>query len=283
MIKPEKIITELARVWDKFWFGQKEFSRLGLFRMVFGLVLFVMYAYRQKDVEFYFFDSGFVTWQVAQEILSHFYTRPFVWFPKNDLMILILHSTFLVSIFVMALGVFGRWFQCVVLFLHLTFVFRNPPIMYGADLLASFFLFYLCLADSTRHYSVLNLFFKPIDKVRPLSDALNSVAIRFFQIQLCVIYGYTGMEKLKGQPWWDGTALWGAITNSQLAIVDFTVLFETYFPVLVWMPKIRPFVLLSGVIFHLMIGLTMGLVFFSAVMVSCYIFFLPITKRAKIS
>ena len=156
--------------------------------------------------------------------------------------------------------------------------------------MASFFLFYLCLADSTRHYSVLNLFVKQIDKSRPMSDALNSVAIRFFQIQLCVIYGYTGMEKLKGGPWWDGTALWGAVTNSQLAFMDFTFLshwpiviiigtyftliFEIYFPALVWVPKIRPFVLLCGVIFHAMIGLTMGLVFFSAVMVSCYIFFL---------
>lgn len=288
----KKIIDSVkgfARAWDNFWFGLKDFSSLGLFRVVFGTLLFIMYAFRQKDVEFYFFQSGFVSWDTAQEILSQFYARPFIWFPGNDLAALVMHSTYLVGIFIMVLGVFGRWFQCIILFLHLTFVFRNPPIMYGADLIASFFLFYLCLADSTRHYSVLNLFIKPTQKVRPVSDALNSLAIRMFQIQLCVIYAYTGMEKLKGGPWWDGTALWGAVTNSQLAFVDFTflahfpiviivgtyftLLFEVYFTALVWVPKIRPLVLFCGVVFHALIGLTMGLVFFSGIMVSAYVFF----------
>ena len=122
-------MKKALRVWDDFWFGLKDFAPLGLFRVVFGSIIFIMYAYRQKNVEFYYFDSGFITWETAQALLSHFYARPFVWFPSGDLSALVLHSTFLVGIFVMILGIFGRWFQCLILFLHLLFVFRNPPIM----------------------------------------------------------------------------------------------------------------------------------------------------------
>jgi hypothetical protein len=59
-----------------------------------------------------------------------------------------------------------------------------------------------------------------------------------------------------------------------IAVMTFaTFLWEIYFPALVWIRPIRRYVLLFGVFLHAMIALSVGLVFFSAAMVSTYIFF----------
>ncbi|OQW50857.1 MAG: hypothetical protein A4S09_11060 [Proteobacteria bacterium SG_bin7] len=288
-------INLFFKPWDDFWFGNKDFYCLSLFRVVFGLILLVMYSFRHIDVSFYFLDSGFLPRDLIHFVLPEFYRPPIMWFPKSDIGIVILHSCYLAGLVVMILGVFGRWFQVLLLAIHLMFIFRNPTVIYGADIVSSFWLFYLCLVDARQNWSILN-FFKnkgdtgKLEKARPISDLLNSAAIRLFQIQLCIIYGYTGMEKLKGAPWWEGTALWNVVANSQLALMDFsfvlrwplviiigtyfTLIFEIYFPALVWPKKIRMWVLLAGVLLHIGIAITMGLVFFSAVMVASYILFL---------
>jgi hypothetical protein len=53
-----------------------------------------------------------------------------------------------------------------------------------------------------------------------------------------------------------------------------TVLFEVYFPVLVWFKPLRKWVLAVGCALHAGIGLSVGLVFFSFAMVSTYVVFL---------
>ena len=110
------------------------------------------------------------------------------------------------------------------------------------------------------------------------------------QIQICVIYMYTGFEKLKGNTWWDGTALWTVFANPQFsawnliwlknfplffAIGTFvTVIYEIYFPAMVIHRKIRPYWLMAGLFFHCAIGMTLSLMPFSFVMLSTYFLFL---------
>ena len=102
---------------------------------------------------------------------------------------------------------------------------------------------------------------------------------------------FSGMEKLKGSSWWDGTALWTVLANPQMTVTDFTwlrhlpalialltfstILFEVYFPVLVWVKKTRPWILLAGFGFHFGIGVVMALYSFAMVMIAPYVLFIP--------
>jgi hypothetical protein len=289
-----KYVKDLLKAWDTFWFGNKDVYPLALFRVILGLVLLTMYSVRHMSVSLFYFDSGILPRELIGHVLPPFYRPPIMWFPSSDIGAILLHSSFLVGLLVMVLGVFGRWFQVLLLGMHLMFIFRNPTVIYGADIITSFWLFYLCLSDSREYFSIWNIGRSVRNrterKIPQISSLLNSVSIRLIQLQLCIIYGYTGMEKLKGQPWWDGTALWNVMGNTQLALMDFsflmnfplliiigtyfTVVFEVYFPALIWPKKIRPWVLLAGVALHVGIALTMGLVFFSAVMLSAYVLFL---------
>jgi hypothetical protein len=119
---------------------------------------------------------------------------------------------------------------------------------------------------------------------------LSSMAFRFAQIQVCIIYGFSGLMKIEGPHWWRGEAVWDVLINQQLARWDFswlaafpivitlstyaTLLWEVYFPVLIWLKPMRRVTLLVGVMLHLGIGLALNLPYFAGVMIATYILFL---------
>jgi hypothetical protein len=170
-------------------------------------------------------------------------------------------------------------------------LFRNYGVAFGVDQITSFFLMYLALTQADARLSVRSLWREQKNLPALSGGILTSVFYRLLQIQLCLIYIYSGMEKLKGQSWWDGTAVWSVLANSQMVIADFTwlrhvpffivlisfstILFELYFPVLVWVPAVRRYLLMAGVLFHAGIGVMMALWAFAIVMISPYVLFVP--------
>jgi hypothetical protein len=197
------------------------------------------------------------------------------------------HGLLVVGLFFLACGIGGRFLALLVWVLHIGFLQRNFSIAFGADLVGGIFLLYLAMTQSCARLSLWRLK-KPKNPVAP--DVLTNVFYRMIQVQLCMIYAYTGFEKLKGMSWWDGTALWTVMANPQMVIADFswlrfvplvvvgvtfaTVIFEIYFPVLVWVPKTRKIVLVSGILFHTGIGLMMALHSFALIMMAPYVLFL---------
>ena len=110
------------------------------------------------------------------------------------------------------------------------------------------------------------------------------------QIQICVIYGFSGMEKLKGTRWWDGSAIWDVLSIGNMQRWDLSfvahfpillstavyvvLLFEIYFPVLVWLRRWRLPMLVFGVQMHIGIYVFMNLPSLGFMMISLYALFL---------
>lgn len=275
--------------WDGFWFAKIDLYNLGLFRIIYAGTLFLMYLFRQKDVDLFYSEAGLLPKDLALQILPEAF-RPSVLFVLwSDQFLSLVHGLFIVSLLMICLGLFSRFFSVIAWFLHLGFLYRNYGVAFGVDQITAIWLFYLMFTQADARLSLRNYLFKKV--ARSEGDLLTSVFYRFIQIQLCVIYLYSGFEKLKGQTWWDGTALWSVFANSQMVIADFTwtknfpmviiavtfgtILFEVYFPVLVWFKKTRPWFLVVGVCFHAAIGVLMALWAFALVMISPYCLFLP--------
>ncbi len=302
-------IGSLWSTWEEFWFAPIDPLPLALFRICLGLNLLVMYGLRHFDLATHYTDAAVIGSANALSVLPESYRpaielfrlitpHPFLW-----------HWIFLASLVLITMGIGGRISAFIALLLHLAFMQRNVSVVYGADIVTSFFLFSLVLsggsqalniftwlrarqgvsAESGRDASVsgsCSLFGRFKYKQKWFFDALTTTGVRLLQIQLCVIYAYTGWEKLKGATWWDGSALWSVMGNSQLMLVDLSwlkdfpivigvmthtaLLFEIYFPVLVWMKPLRKWVLLYGCLMHVGIAVLMGLFFFSGAMLSAY-------------
>lgn len=281
------------RSWNaiqNFFFAPRSLYHLGLMRVIVSSALFGLYCWRQMEVPFYYTDGqGVVLRQQALNLIPEFFKPPFEVFIWPDSSVQFMHALLLVGLFGLMLGIGGRVWTLCTWFLSLGFLQRNYFVAYGADLIGTMWLFYLSWTRHNAYFSVLNTF-KPERLSQIKCDILSSAGARMIQIHLCIIYGYTGLQKLKGGSWWDGTSLWTVWGNRQMTVVDMawtshfplmiaafvfmTLFFEVYFPMLIWRPKLRPWVLLFGFFFHLGIAVTMGIWSFASIMISAYVLFL---------
>src|SRR5262249_18410066 len=175
----------------------------------------------------------------------------------------------------------------------LNYIHRMPATLFGEDAMMIILLTYLMIGPSGAALSVDRwLQRRGADPgggpLVPQPSA--NFAIRLLQVHFCIIYGASGLSKLQGSAWWNGTALWSTIANYSFAPMDvglykefllfisrhrwlweillsggaiFTLVLEIGFPPLVWSRPLRWVMVSGAVLLHVGIGLSMGLVTFS--------------------
>ena len=280
--------------WDSFWFKPVDTISLACFRFCFCSVLLVMYLIRFFDIRMFFYENGLLSSAGAKTIYKMYAKNSFSFIISSDALLYICYLSFIIALLLMALGVGGRLVALIAFVLHLVFLQRNPSIIFGADVIATFWLFYLVFAQSNKQVKWAHYFLHKrkglISDRSEKGDWLNTMSLRFIQIQLCIIYMFSGLEKLKGSSWWEGTAIWEALSFYDFTLIDFsfllsfpvlvgliavfTVLFEIYFPVLVW-TKLRKTFLILGVFFHIGIAISLNIYFFAFIILSAYMAFIP--------
>lgn len=279
----------LARGWNYFWFDSRsdaQLTNLAIFRLCFCSVMFFFYFTRAFDVEFFYSGGGILPYWHAKH-LEFFRYHPTVFGDSTPLWVLqACHSLFLGCLLAQALGLFTRYTSIATYLLHLMFLNRNLSAMFGVDMIGTFFLLYLCFADSNGRYSLDSA----LGRGAKHQSWHSHIAWRLMQVQVCVVYGFSGLEKCKGTRWWDGSALWDVLSMGNLQRWDlsfvahapillaagvYLVLFwEIYMPVLVWVPRLRLPMLVFGTFMHIGIFLFMNLPSFGFMMISLYLLFL---------
>ena len=273
-------LNQVAFAWNHFWFGAEPFSQLRIYRVVMGCVLLCFYLIRTPDLLLLYSDQGVVPLEPFQSAVSIKYAFSIFYHFPQEWVLWLAHFVLVGACLTLTLGVFPRLSAVLVYLLHISFDHRNPMIAYGFNKVTVFFLVSLILAS-----------YRP--EVAPrggLRRSLASLALRLAQVQLCVIYVFAGTEKLKGVSWWRGEAIWGTLSNAHITSMNFnflsqfpliltvmtfaTVIWEIYFPVMVWSRRFRYAWLTGGVFLHAGIALTMNIPFFGLVMVAAYAVFL---------
>jgi len=127
------------------------------------------------------------------------------------------------------------------------------------------------------------------------------LAQRLLQIHFCFIYIASGLAKLKGGGWWSHTAYWDTLANPEFTMIHygwyqdmlrffaasrpvyaimaatgvyFTLFTEITLPIVIW-TRLRPYWIMLGCALHLGIGIFMGLLVFSLLMMTMLVAFLP--------
>lgn len=274
-------------------FEQSRFLNLALMRVVLCGTLLYMDIWRHLVVYFFGPDS-ILPRSEALSVYPEFYRPVLTYFFWPDAWASKMHLILIGLLFLATIGLSNRLLLFLTWVIYQGFLHRNFSVHFGADMIGGLFLFYLSFTRCFEHFTVKKWFFKknsdPVFDSNRFGDQVSSVFFRLMQIQISVIYMYTGFEKLKGSTWWDGTALWTVFANPQFAVFDMlwlknfplffaigtftTLIFEIYFPVLVYFQKTRLLWLALGVLFHFMIGFFIGLMPFSLVMISTYLLFL---------
>ncbi len=283
------MIQKAWKAWSQFWFGSVPLLNLAVFRIVFASIMALMYLNRQRDVSLFYTDQGILPKNLALSVMNPGIRPSFLLSVWPDAWVPWMHALYVLLLLAIAAGAWVRFVGPLALLLQLSFLFRNYSVAFGADQIGTIFLLYLVFTKSDARLSVRSWWRNRKSLPELTGDALTSTLFRMIQIQLCVIYVYSGMEKLKGMTWWDGTAVWSVFANSQMVIADLTwvrhfpllivfitfstILFELYFPVLVWFQSWRKYFLAGGILFHAGIGVLMALWSFAVIMICPYILF----------
>jgi len=285
----------MVRTWEAFWFSEGSTFSLGLFRILFALLL-----YRE------------ITTTLSKSLFAvqGGFHLPYLSFiqPLTLETYLWLHDLQYPFIILLGLGIWMR-FSCGTLLLLQGYVFfadqlnfRNHPYFF---LLVLFLLLFSPADDAL---SVKALFRMLKERKPALESLLGSTRLftfqRLIQVQVCFVYLYAALHKLnpgflRGEilSYYLGqqleSAQMGRILGrflqeeSFLQLQDFvahppnlivlvvlSVTIELLLPVFLWIPKARPAAILVGTLFHLGIAFSMNIHVFSYSIIASYLLFL---------
>jgi predicted DCC family thiol-disulfide oxidoreductase YuxK len=290
--------TALVHAWSRIWFQSMPTTPLEITRIGVGAVLLFNYVPATPYLHFFWGDDGWMfpsllfdggTDMWMQSVFFYF-TVPWQW--------IAFHIFFLFCCLAFMLGWRTSWVKWVVLIGQISYAYRNPALTYGVDQIVVALLVILCFAPIGRAMS--------LDRVRAVHKAKRDdiearlpayagpwagACIRLMQIQMAVLFFFSCVEKIRGDEWWDGDALWvlfasidfynGTVVDlfaSQYWLVNvatyLTLLIEIAFPFLIWQRATRPYLLAAAIFLHLQFALFLGLPYFSFVMIMGHMSFL---------
>ena len=289
---PASLVDNFARGWNDFWYTPVDPSLLGLIRIMTGLVLLYEHAIWGVVLQDFFGQDSWISRDLVDLILKDQYAYTF-WWSVPPGWIWVAYFCSMTVLFWFTIGLWTRVSSILSVVVVISFAHRVPEALFGLDKLIGMLILYLAIGPSGRALSVDSWLARRRAKDRqpvPPSIAAN-FALRLIQIHMCIVYFFAGASKLQGTAWWTGQAMWIVFGNLEYQSVDmtwtawhpwaiellshFTLFFELSFCVLIWVPLLRPLVLVAALLLHLGIGATMGLWTFSLVMLIGCAAFLP--------
>lgn len=195
----------------------------------------------------------------------------------------------------------GKWVTGLTLFLMVDLLQKmNTSFMNGGDKMAKLILLYLVIADSYQYFAWKKKINTDNEAKRKLRNLLSNLAALCIMLQLCLAYFATGMAKLMDPLWLNGEAVYYALSMERFRGTPFSqyivqykwidiaanylvLLFELFFPFLVWIKKLRKPLLAAGILLHASIYIFLMIYGFQIVFLLIYGLFLPNDRLLKIA
>ena len=281
--------------WQDLCFREEPTTPLEILRIGLGIALLLGYGLASANLFDLHGREGLVTAESARIWSNGRWSWSLLFLLTSDWQLAVFQGVFLAACAAFTLGWQTRWAKWIVLAGHLSFVYRNPVAQYGVDSILASTLFLLCLAPVGDALSL-------DARRRPVGDAdglgirerrrreWGFACLRLIQFQVAVMFFFSGVEKVRGDAWWHGYAVWMALTNQEFTNVPIgwlashfwivnlltqtTMFFEVAYPFLIWGRGTRPFFLAGAILLHLGMAVMMGLYLFSFVMIVLHLAFL---------
>lgn len=253
---------------------------------------FVSFAYYKK---YLFYKTSIVSENLYLDIIDYF-KIDYLYIDFNNQNTVNLYLLFSIALSIcFMLGILVKFSVIGLFFSVFLLKIRNLYLMDGADNVISavlpFFFFIETISFSDKYQSFKQSFFNRYlvyKEVLMISSKLFSYAI---MIQVCIIYLFSGIHKLHGETWINGTALYYILNSDDfspshfnqlftqsLILVKvatwFTIFFQLTFPFLIWYKPFKKIYIILGIILHISIFIMMKIDNFSFVMIAIYSIFI---------
>ena len=289
--------TDILAGWNRFWFSATQPHTLALIRILVGSMLFYTHAVWTLDLMAFLGPDGWLPNELARDMHGENVAWSYLWYFESPVILVALHMFALTIFIFLTVGCYSRITSVLAWLITLAYCHRLTGAFFGLDQVNAMLAMYVMLGPSGAVYSVDRWLTKRRAAQRGrreytevASSISANVAIRLIQLHMCVIYLFGGISKMRGELWWDGSAVWYAVANLEYQSLDMTwlvrapwliallshvtVFGETFFCALVWPKKTRPIMLLIAVGIHGGIGLFLGMWTFGLAMLIANISFI---------
>jgi predicted DCC family thiol-disulfide oxidoreductase YuxK len=279
----------LGRVWSYIWFQDVPTTPLEIARIGIGAALFVHWSLATPFLLDFWGDEG---WMPRENLdLSDLWTQSVFFYFTQPWQWVVFHVIFLICCAAFTLGWRTTWVKWVVLIGQISYLYRNPLLFYGVDNMLDSLLFIFCVAPVGRALSLDRVRAVRAAKCRDLEATVPvytspwaGACTRLMQLQMAVLFFVSGLEKVRGDEWWYGDAIWQVFTTNEYylpALLNvlarhywvvstatyMTLLIELAFPFLIWQQRTRPYLLAAAIFLHLQFALLLTIFYFSTVMI----------------
>ena len=193
------------QAWSRLWFQERPTTPLELVRIGIGAALLLHYLSASSYLLEFWGDGGLLPRALALRYLDpwmqsvfFYFTAPWQWIAFDAL--------FLFCCAAFTVGWRTDWVKWIVLIGHVSFAYRNDFLIYGVDKIVAALLLILCVAPVGRAISldrvraVRRSKRARLDAVLPrYSSRWAGACTRLMQIQMAVLFFYSGTTKLQGQ------------------------------------------------------------------------------------
>ena len=275
----------IAQLWEAFWFKPTPVATIAVLRIVHGFIVLLWASAIAPDALTFFSQEGVVPKQVQ---------TGFRWgllqvFPQKSAAIAVIVALFVAG-FCLMIGFRAKLAALIVFVCLISLSRRNPWVFNAGDSLFRPLALVLAASPCGEALSV--------DRWRKHRTDFWSFPLRapwaqrMIQVQVSLLYLFTVWAKARGERWIGGTAVSESLRVGDLTRLDLgyratesllvanlltygTLVIELALAILIWNRKLRPIVIGLGIALHLFIEVTFGLGFFSMVIITSYISFVP--------
>ena len=303
----ESILANAWRGVVNFWTVPVRAEPLAIMRIVSALcVLLSALTSVAPNLSLFWFDDGLIPVALADEYMQRVGRWSLLGGVTSQAAIIAWFILWMVSLLFVLVGFYTR-IACVVAWcLTLSFNMRALWSLNGGDDVAVLLLFHLMISPCGAAWSFDALrrrlktyrdpeagFETPASRPLPEPAMIAPWSIRLMQIQVVIIYLFNGINKLnltQTNDYLTGEAVYWVLNDLTLTRLAYdmlpaplwlcrllswsTLLFEFGFIVFVFMPRLRPWLLAGGVLFHAGIFITMEIGWFSQMTLCFYPVFL---------
>jgi Vitamin K-dependent gamma-carboxylase len=295
---------------EVFFTAQINPAPLGIFRILIASFTILQAILWYNDWLAFFNEDGWIQWEISKAIVPslnlhiadiHLFLSKFGFSTEQTVMTF--YWIYLISAFGLLFGYYTYVWGVIVWFCHYVLMCSIDVFTYGVDIFLQISLFYLIFIPSNKFLS-LDL---KLGRTTNEPTWASTLAIRVLQIHMCLAYFSAGYEKMLAADWWNGNVMWRSVVQPDfrqynleiLASVPFipmilswfTMILETFYFIAMWIKGVRFFWLFGIIVFHLGIGIFLGLWLFGLIMIllSCSVFgfdayldFLKMKKSAQV-
>lgn len=273
--------SDVGRLWNQFFHQDKPTYNLAIFRIVWGMLIFFNMLFEFGNVEDFYGPQGIVSWEVVNSHFSHFHFSLFKIVNNTSANAWGIYFFTLISLLLVTIG----WQTRLALFgsllglisLHM----RNVWILSSADVLIRCIFMILIWSPCYNVLSVDSYLAKR--RGTPFAMTAPQWSWRLIQIQVSVVYLWTFWAKVKGETWFDGSAVYYAtrldtmknmtvpwLLDNKLIIklsTWGTLFIELALGTLIWFKATRTPVIIAGILLHIGIEVAMAIPFFEWMMI----------------